>query len=87
VVSSKRHKADWSRRLPRPLDIPRVMAIETLADVQKLIRHLPRDHRVKSTWQHVVAELNKAAYGADLADVDIALRTVLMLEHIKYRQR
>jgi hypothetical protein len=80
-------RPDWSRRLPRPLVIPKVMTIETLADVQNLIRHLPRDHRVKSTWQHVVAELNKAAAGAAVADVDMALRLVLMLEHVEYRLR
>jgi hypothetical protein len=80
-------RPDWSRRLPRPLVIPKVMTIETLADVQNLIRHLPRDHRVKSTWQHVVAELNKAAAGADVVDVSIALRMVLMLERVKFQQR
>jgi hypothetical protein len=32
------------------------------------MRHLPKDHRAKSTWQHVAAELDKAAEGADVAD-------------------
>jgi hypothetical protein len=41
------------------------MTITTLADVRKLMRHLPKDHREMSTWQHVAAELEKAADGAD----------------------
>jgi hypothetical protein len=63
------------------------MTIATLADVRELMRHLPADHRSKSTWQHVADELDKAARGADVADVAIALRVVLMLEHIKFQQR
>jgi hypothetical protein len=82
-----RQRPDWSRRLPRPLVIPKVMTIATLADVRELMRHLPADHRVGSTWQHVVAELDKAARGADMADVAMALRLVLMLEHVECRPR
>jgi hypothetical protein len=63
------------------------MTIATLADVRELMRHLPADHRSKSTWQHVADALDKAARGADVADVAIALRVVLMLEHIKFQQR
>jgi hypothetical protein len=33
--------ADWSRRLPRPIIIPKVMTVATLADVRTLMRHLP----------------------------------------------
>ena len=33
---------DWSRRLPRPLTIPTVMKLSTLADVRDLVeKHLP----------------------------------------------
>jgi hypothetical protein len=31
----------WSTPLPRPITIPRVMTIKTLADVRKLISHIP----------------------------------------------
>ena len=29
------------------------MKLTTLADVRALVQHLPKDHREKSTWQHV----------------------------------
>ena len=38
---------DWSRQLPRPIIIPRVMTLRTLADVRELLRHLPKEHRAK----------------------------------------
>jgi hypothetical protein len=52
------------------------MTLATLADVRELTRHLPTDHRSKSTWQR-----------ADVADVAIALRIVLMLENVEYRPK
>ena len=63
-----RKRPDWSRRLPRPLTIPDVMTLATLADVRRLIAHLPKERRALSTWQHVVAELDAAARGADPAE-------------------
>jgi hypothetical protein len=80
-------RLDWSRRLPRPLTIPGVMTIATLADVRKLMQHLPKGRRELSTWRHVAAELDRAAAGADPADVSIALRLVLAMERVEYRQR
>jgi len=32
-------RADWSRPLPRPVVIPKVMALTTLPDVRALMRH------------------------------------------------
>ena len=59
-ASSLRKRADWSRRLPRPIVIPNVMTLKTLADVRALIeRHLPAGHRENRTWRHVAAELGK----------------------------
>jgi len=53
--------------------------------VRTLIGHLPKASREKSTWQHVAAELNNAAAGADTADVSVALQMVLSLERVEYR--
>jgi hypothetical protein len=86
-VTNREHKADWTRRLPRPLAIPKVMTLRTLDDVRKLLRHLPADRRQLSTWQHVAVELDKAAVGADPINVAVALRLVLMLEHVPCRQQ
>jgi hypothetical protein len=63
-----------------PLAIPTVMDLVMLADVRKLLGHLPKETRAKSTWQHVKSELDKAAAGADPRSVSVALRLVLMLE-------
>ena len=39
-------RQNWSRRLPRPLLIPDVMVLATVADVRELMRHLPSDRRI-----------------------------------------
>jgi hypothetical protein len=78
-------RPNWSRPLPRPLTIPDVMDLKTLADVRTLIGHLPKDTRARDTWQNVEAELKKAAAGADTAQVYVALQMVLMLEKVEYR--
>ena len=55
-------RPDWTRPLPRPLIIPGVMKLRTLADVRELVeKHLPADYRQKDTWQHVAAQLAEAA--------------------------
>ena len=71
--------------LSRPV-IPTVMTLKTLADVRELLRHLPEDRRARPTWRHV-AELDRAAAGADPIDVSIALRMALMLEGVECRPR
>jgi hypothetical protein len=77
-------RTNWSRPLPRPIVIPEVMALTTLADVRELVeKHLPAEHEQRPTWRHVAAELAKAAAGADTADVSIALRLVLALEGVE----
>ena len=70
--------------LPRPLVIPGVMTLRTLAHVRTLLGHLPKETRAKSTWQHAEAELNKAATGADPHDVSVALQMVLQLERVEH---
>ena len=77
-------RPDRTRPLPRPLIIPGVMKLRTLADVRELVeKHLPADYRQKDTWQHVAAQLAEAASGGDIMDVSIALRLALMLEKVQ----
>jgi hypothetical protein len=86
MARSTKTVADWSRALPRPLVIPQVMTLATLADVRFLIRkHLPARFRDKRSWRHVAAELDKAAAGGDTADVSLALRMALSMEGIEVR--
>ncbi len=63
------------------------MTLRMLAGVRELMRHLPVEHRSKSAWHHVAAELDKAAAGADTADVSTALRMALSLEGVQYRPK
>jgi hypothetical protein len=78
-------RPNWSRALPRPLTIPTVMDLVTLADVQTLLGHLPKEARAKSTWRHVEAGLKQAAIGGDATELLAALQMVLMLENVEYR--
>jgi hypothetical protein len=77
-------RPNWSRPLPRPLEIPSVMTLKTLADVRELVEHrLPDGYRQRSTWQHVEKQLNAAALGkVETIDVAVPLRLVLQLEHV-----
>ena len=77
-------RPNWSRPLPRPLKIPSVTTLKTLADVRELVeRHLPSGHRQRSTWQHVEKQLNAAALGTvDTVNVAVPLRLVLQLERV-----
>jgi hypothetical protein len=76
---------DWSRRLPRPLTIPTVMKLSTLADVRDLVeKHLPEQYRRKATWKHVSTQLAEAAQGEkDLLEICVSLRLVLALEGVE----
>jgi len=81
-------RPDWSRSLPRPLVIPGIMTLKTLADVRELVeKHLPADTRAKDTWQHVASCLAEAAAGADTVDVAIALQMVLSMERVRFRPK
>jgi hypothetical protein len=76
---------NWTRRLPRPLTIPTVMELTTLADVRDLVeKHLPPPYRRKPTWQHVSSQLAEAAQGEkDLLEICVSLRLVLALEGVE----
>jgi hypothetical protein len=77
-------RPDWSRPLPRPLTIPTVAELKTLADVRELVdKRLPRHYRDKPTWRHVSTQIAKAADGEkDLLEVCVSLRLVLALEGV-----
>jgi len=81
-------RPDWSRPLPRPLIIPDVLTLETLADVRALVeKHLPAEYRSKFTWRQLAGLLKRAAEGQqDVAEVSTALRIVLQLEGVKCRE-
>jgi hypothetical protein len=80
-------RPDWTRRLPRPLSIPGVMNLVTLADVRVLLGHLPQQHRDKTTWRHVADRLDEAACGGELVDLVVPLRMVLGMEGVQCRPR
>jgi hypothetical protein len=63
------------------------MTLKTLADVRRLFGHLPKDVRARSTWQHVAAELDKAARGGDTVDVSVPLQMVLGMERVEWQRK
>jgi hypothetical protein len=78
-------KTDWSRPLPRPLVIPKVMTLRTLADVRTLIEHLPPEYRERSMWQRLESLLADAARGGNVVVMAVALQIVLSLERVECR--
>ncbi len=53
MLAARVRRISPPRALPRPLIIPTVMTLKTLADVRTLMRHLPAEHRERPTWRHV----------------------------------
>jgi hypothetical protein len=80
-------RPNWSRALPRVLDIPGVMTLRTLADVRTLIGHLPKATRARDNWQHVARTLDEAAHGADPVQVEAMLWIVCQLEGVACRPK
>jgi hypothetical protein len=78
-------RSDWSRPLPRPLTIPTVMHLSTLADVRDLVeKHLPEQYRRKLAWRHVSTEIARAAEGEkDPLEICMSLWLVLALEGVE----
>jgi hypothetical protein len=77
-------RPNWSRALPQPLVIPKVMTLKTLVDVRILIeRHLPQRFRAKPTWRYVAARLAEAAHSGNTVDVAVSLRLALSLEGVE----
>ena len=85
MSAMSRERPNWSRALPRPLAIPDVMVLATLADVRELMRHLPEDRRERQTWRQVAADIEAAAAGGDIEGAAIGLRMVLFLERVECR--
>jgi hypothetical protein len=77
-------RPDWSLPLPRSIIIPGIMTLKTLADVRKLIGHIPKARRQLSTWQYVEAQLHAAAEGGDVRDASVSLMMALHLEGVRY---
>jgi len=51
---------NWSRPLPRPIIIPNVMELTTLADIRILVeKHLPKEYRAKFTWRQLAGALER----------------------------
>jgi hypothetical protein len=78
-------RPSWRTPLPRPITIPQVMTLKTLADVRKLIGHIPKERRQLYTWQHVEATLQACAAGDDPVNVSVALQIVLQAERVPYK--
>jgi hypothetical protein len=73
--------------LPRPLTIPTVMKVVTLADARAPMRHLPDAHAKRPMWKHVAGEFAKTAAGGDSLEASIALRLALMIEGVECHLR
>jgi hypothetical protein len=78
-------RLSWSTPLPRPITIPDVISLKTLADVRKLLAHIPKSRRQLSSWQHVEKTLQACAAGDDAANISVALQLVLQAERVPYQ--
>jgi len=72
----RRNKAKWSTTLPGPIPIPQVITLKTLANVRKLLDHLPKERRQLSTWQHVEATLQAERVSHSVGNASVALLIV-----------
>jgi hypothetical protein len=81
-------RPNWQRPLPRPLTVPTVMTLTTLADVRDLLkRHLPAEAREREAWRYVANQLAAAAHGGDVDEVATALRMALQLDQVPCLQK
>ena len=75
--------------MPRPIIIPGIVTLVTLADVRSLIeRDLTTRCRQKAAWRYVARRLGEAADdGGDTTRVAVALRMALSMEGVECRPR
>jgi hypothetical protein len=70
-------RPNCSRSLPRPLKIPSVMTLKTIADVRELSNVTrPPNARKRDTWRPVSKLMAQAARGGDINDAVVSLRLV-----------
>jgi hypothetical protein len=65
IAAMLRKRPDWSQRLPRPLLIPDIVTLKTLADVRALLEHVPKECHGRVAWQKAAAALAAAAFGVE----------------------
>ena len=75
--------------MPRPIIIPGIVTLVTLADVRSLIEQdLTTRCRQKAAWRYVAQRLSEAADdGGDTTSVAMALRMALSMEGVECRPR
>jgi hypothetical protein len=79
-------KPDWSRPLPRPLDVASILTVTTIGDVRNLVeRHLPAAHRELPHWRSVARALTEAAAGGDATKVEVGLWLAAAIEGLSCR--
>ena len=59
-----------------------MVTLKTLADMRKLLGHIPKERRALSTWQHVEKTLQECAAGDDPENISVALQIVLQGERV-----
>ena len=84
----KARAAGWSQALPTPLNIPDVVTLTTLADVQCVIdAALPNPYRDRPHWLAVARDLEAAVRGGDAAEASMAVRMALLIEGVACRTK
>jgi len=74
-------RPDWSRKLPRPLKLPTITTLRTLAIFAPARPSACRSSRAKHLAP-VADRLQHAARGGDINDAVTSLRLVLQLERV-----
>jgi hypothetical protein len=80
-----RNSSSWSRQLPRPIDIPDLITLKTLADVRELLALLPNETRREQSWQHIEKCLQEAVVSGDVQHISEPLTILLRVEGVPYK--